>query len=195
MLTSADAALGRHCRGEKDHSDSARDNSWARSRVRRTASRTRRASAAERNSSCAEEAASRAEERPAVSGARALGTAGCDVCVVLDLRSPSGPSDTFGAATGASRHSSTPCTPCEDAKPDAAANAATHAAIKAYFIAISIVRRWKCPGCNTLISRQERLHTHRAPGLRLAPSGCGLFLWSVPPWGRNARKGNGFREE
>src|SRR5262245_54708062 len=23
---------------------------------------------------------------------------------------------------------------------------------------------------------------------------CGLFLWSVPPWGRNARKGNGFRE-
>jgi hypothetical protein len=138
-LTSADAALGRHCRGEKDHSDSARDNSWARSRVRRTASRTRRASAADRNSSCAKEAASRAEERPAVSGARALGTAGCDVCVVLDLRSPSGPSDTFGAAMGASRRSSTPC---EHAKPDAAANAATHAAIKPYFIAISIVRCW-----------------------------------------------------
>ena len=138
--TSADAALGRHGRGEKDHSASARDNSWVRSRVRRTASRTRRASAADRNSSCVEEAASRAEERPVVSGARALGTAGCDVCVVLDLRGASWPSDAFGAATGASRRSSPPCTPCEHAGPNAAANAATHAAIKAYFIAISVGR-------------------------------------------------------
>src|SRR5262245_7226409 len=60
---------------------------------------------------------------------------------------------------------------------------------------LSFVAGEKCPGCNTLISRQERLHTHRAHGSRFAPYGCGLFLWSVPPWGRNARKGTRFRQE
>jgi len=106
---------------------------------------------------------SRLEARPVVSGPCTLGAAGCDGWGVLDVRGPPWPSETFGTATGASRRS---FTPCADAKPNPATNAATHAASKTYAIAIS-----------TVLGENARVHAptprralaRRRPGTRGVP--------------------------
>ena len=96
-----------------------------------------------------------------------------NLCSILSVRRPRWPSGAGcpGAATGASRRSFT----CADAQPNPAANAAADAAIKAYFIAISIVSssenaRVHAPIRRRALARRPPRHTGF---LRLSPS----WLW------------------